>query len=228
MEAFLRERGLSLSPEKTKITHIDEGFDFLGMNIRKYKGKLIIKPAKSNVKRFLAEIRTTIKKQATVKTEELIRTLNPKICGWANHFRHVCSKKTFSYVDHQIFEALWRWAKRRHPEKGDKWIQGKYWRSDKLRNWAFYAKVKSEDKRDEFTYLHLTEASKTRISRHIKLRSDATPYNPIYHDYLDKRILKRMEIEEKTKRPSWCKTWWDLLKPGDKELKVSGSITMAL
>jgi len=118
VEAFLSERGLSLSQEKTKITHIDEGFDFLGMNIRKYNGKLIIKPAKSSIKRLLAGIREKIKLNKTAKTEDLIYLLNPKIRGWANYYRHVCSKRTFGYVDHNIFKAIWRWAVRRHPNKG--------------------------------------------------------------------------------------------------------------
>ncbi len=223
VELFLRERGLSLSLEKTRITHIDEGFDFLGANIRKYKGKLIIKPAKSNVKRFLTDIRKIIKKQATAKTENLIQLLNPKIRGWTNHFHHVCSKEAFAYVDYQIFRALRRWAKRRHPQKGAIWIHDKYWRNDKLRSWVFYAKTKSKGKSDNITYLDLVKASDTPIRRHIKLRSDATPYNPIYHDYLDKRILKRMEIEQKTKRPNWWQTWWDLLKSREGGLGVTGS-----
>ena len=129
VEAFLNERGLSLSPEKTKITHINEGFDFLGMNIRKYNSKLIIKPAKSSVKRFLADIRDIIKHNKTAKTENLIHLLNPKIRGWSNYYRHVCSKKTFNYVDNNIFESIWRWSVRRHPNKGTGWIKNKYFRS---------------------------------------------------------------------------------------------------
>lgn len=111
--AFLKERGLTLSEEKTKITHINDGFDFLGMNIRKYKGKCIIKPAKSNVKRFLADIRKEIKQLRTAKTEDLIHRLNQKIRGWSNYYRHVCSKETFGFVDYHIFQAIWRWAIRR-------------------------------------------------------------------------------------------------------------------
>jgi RNA-directed DNA polymerase len=140
--------------------------------------------------------------------------LNPKIRGWSNHFRHPCSKKTFTYVDHQIFLALWLWAKRRHPNKGMKWIQSKYFRSEQLRNWIFYAKGKDKD--GNIICLDLIEASKTPIKRHIKMKAEATPYNPIYHDYLDKRILKRMEIDQKSKRQSGWLTWWNLLKPRDK------------
>jgi RNA-directed DNA polymerase len=92
--AFLKERGLELSPQKTKITHIDEGFDFLGFNVRKYKGKLLIKPSKKNVKFFLGEIRKFIKSNATVATEVLITQLNPKIRGWANYFCHVAYHPT--------------------------------------------------------------------------------------------------------------------------------------
>jgi RNA-directed DNA polymerase len=155
------------------------------MNIRKYKGKLIIKPAKSSVKRFLANIREIIKTKATVKVEELIQILNPKIRGWVNYYRHVCAKKTFSYVDNAIFWALWRWCKRRHPKKGRRWIKNRYFRSDKLRNWVFSTEIKGKDNKK--FYLNLIQADKTPIRRHIKIKADATPYDPIYQEYLDKR-----------------------------------------
>jgi hypothetical protein len=100
VESFLHGRGLELSQEKTKITHIDDGFDFLSINVRKYKGKCITKPSKKSVKLFLANIRATIKSNPTAKPENLIHLLNPKIRGWANYFRFNCAKRTFSYVDH--------------------------------------------------------------------------------------------------------------------------------
>ncbi len=89
IEAFLHERGLALSLEKTKITHIEDGFDFLGFNVRKYGNKLLIKPTKGKVISFLNSIRKLIKSQATAKTENLIRLLNPKLRGWSNYYRHV-------------------------------------------------------------------------------------------------------------------------------------------
>ena len=67
VEKFLQERGLSLSQEKTKITHIDDGFDFLGANVRKYRGKLIIKPSKNSVKALLNDIKATIKAGRTAR-----------------------------------------------------------------------------------------------------------------------------------------------------------------
>jgi RNA-directed DNA polymerase len=103
---FLRERGLELSKEKTKMTHIAEGFDFLSFNVRKYKCRLFIKPSNGAVKNFLARVRELIKKNTTSKTEDLIRQLSPKVRGWANHFRHVVAKHTFRKIDYFIFEAL--------------------------------------------------------------------------------------------------------------------------
>ena len=94
--AFLAKRGLQLSEEKTRLTHIDDGFDFLGFNFRKYNGKLLTKPSKQSIKTFLANIRTLIKSHPTIKTEHLIWLLNPKLRGWANYFRHVVSSKVFS------------------------------------------------------------------------------------------------------------------------------------
>jgi len=194
VEAFLSERGLSLSQEKTKITHIDKGFDFLGMSIRKYNGKLIIKPAKSSVKRLLTNIRMKIKSHKTVKTEYLIHLLNPMIRGWTNYHCHVCSKATFSYVDSKIFQVIWRWCVRRHPNKGVRWVKDKYFRSNKLRNWIFSEKIK--DKHGKSVFIDLIKAAKTVIKRHIKIRSAATPYDPDFKEYFEKRIENRKEIEK--------------------------------
>jgi RNA-directed DNA polymerase len=199
VEAFLSERGLSLSQEKTKITHIDEGFDFLGMNIRKYNGKLIIQPAKSSVKRLLADIREKIKRNKTAKTENLIYLLNPIIRGWTNYYCHVCSKSTFNYVDNSIFQTLWRWAVRRHPNKGVRWVKQKYFRAAKLRNWIFYGKTNNKYGRSIF--IDLMKASKVAIKRHIKIKSAATPYDPEHREYLEERVIRREMERNSRKRP---------------------------
>jgi RNA-directed DNA polymerase len=99
---FLAERGLVLSPEKTKITHITDGFDFLGWNLRKYNGKLLIKPSKTNVKAHLDKIREVIKANKTAKQANLIRLLNPVLRGWANYHSHVVAKETFARVDAEV------------------------------------------------------------------------------------------------------------------------------
>src|SRR5262245_6335384 len=104
VEQFMKERGLELSQEKTHITHITNGFDFLGQHIRKYKdGKVLVKPSKKNVKAFLAEIQKPIKENAQATAGNLIVQLNLKIRGWTNYHRHVSSKQTFVKVDNAIY-----------------------------------------------------------------------------------------------------------------------------
>lgn len=110
IEAFLKPRGLTLSAEKTQIVHIEEGFDFLGWNIRKFGDKLLIQPPKQNVKTFLNKIREIIESHKTAKLEALIARLNPLIRGWVNYHCNQVAKQTFSKVDHEILKKLWQWA----------------------------------------------------------------------------------------------------------------------
>src|SRR3990167_1271354 len=211
VESFLNERGLFLSEDKTKIIHINDGFDFLGMNIRKYNGKLLITPAKSSVKRFLADIRDTIKSQATSTTAVLIRLLNAKIRGWSNYYRHVCSSKTFVRIDHEIFKAIWRWAVRRHPKKGAAWIKEKYFHKRKHLNWILNTIVKQQD--GSALNLELVLASKTPIKRHFLIKSVATPYDPSHHEYFETRMSNHESVKKCGTRPNWWKCWWKLFKP---------------
>ena len=136
---FLKERGLVLSEEKTIITHINQGFDFLGHNVRKYNGKLLIKPAKKNVNLFLTNLRNIITNAKATRTSDVINILNPKIRGWANYYHHVVSSAVFSKVDNDIYLALWKWATRRHQKKNKHWIKNKYFCSHNGDNWVFNA-----------------------------------------------------------------------------------------
>ena len=83
IETFLAVRGLQLSEEKTRITHIDQGFDFLGWNFRKYSGKMLIQPSKKNAQAFYRKVAETISGNKTAKQADLIRLLNPLLRGWA-------------------------------------------------------------------------------------------------------------------------------------------------
>ena len=134
---FLKDRGLELSDEKTLITHIDNGFDFLGWNFRKYNGKLLVKPSKKSIDKFTEKISETIKRGKAWKQEELIDNLNPTIIGWTNYHRSVVSSEIFNKLDSRIWNMLWHWAKRRHPDKSKHWIANKYWHSGGNRNWVF-------------------------------------------------------------------------------------------
>ncbi len=204
VKAFLQERGLELSEEKTKITHIDNGFDFLGFNSRKYNGKLITKPAKKNVLDFVRNVRRIIKKHATVSAGDLIGILNPKIQGWANFYRHKVSSRTFTYVDSEIHKALSRWAKRRHPNKSNHWTHRKYFCSVGMDNWVFYGQTTVGGSKFN---VHLQKMTKTKITRHVKIRSDANPYEPAYDEYFVMRRNKNgIQQAENRNRNHWFDT----------------------
>ncbi len=185
IENFLAERGLVLSPDKTRITHIDEGFDFLGQNVRKYGGKLLIKPSLKNYTAFIEDIRETISAHKQAKTESLIAALNPKIRGWANYHRHVVSTEVFHKADHEIFCALWKWTQRRHPHKSKGWIRQKYFRRMNGRSWVFAADTL--DRRGRLVVMRITFANDVKIKRHVKIRREANPHATEFRDYFAER-----------------------------------------
>lgn len=177
---FLNERGLELSIEKSKITHIVNGFDFLGFNIRKYGGKLLIKPSKAAVKKFSDSLRETIQKLGNTPTAKLIACLNSKIRGWANFYRSCVAKAIFNDIDHAVFKSLWHMLKRKHPNKNITWIRNKYFTRIGLRNWCFFCKAQTKKGPKLYT---LVNASSTKIRRHIKIRGRATPFDSDFDDY---------------------------------------------
>jgi RNA-directed DNA polymerase len=177
IEVFLKERGLELSEEKTLITHIDQGFDFLGWNFRKYKGKLLVKPSRKSIDSVKQKISGIIKKGKAWKQEVLIDALNPIITGWTNYHRSVVSKQIFNKLDYTVWNMLWRWAKRRHPKKSRSWVASKYWHSERSRNWVFSTKKNK-----------LKLFSDTKIIRHPSLKLDRNPY--LDSEYFDVRRYK--------------------------------------
>ena len=152
---------------------IDEGFDFLGQNVRKYDGKLLIKPAKESIKSFLQSIRQVIRKHLGASAGTMILQLNSKIRGWANYHRHVVSGEIFSKVDSSIYNSLWQWMKRRHRGKST-WLKKKYW-SRGSKPWTFSATVKA--KNGTRRLYELIRACSINIVRHIKIRGDANPFD---------------------------------------------------
>jgi RNA-directed DNA polymerase len=191
IEEFLEVRGLELSQEKTKITQIEEGFDFLGQNVRKYKGVLLIKPAKKNVQAFLAKVREVISDNKQARAGNLIAQLNPVIRGWTRYHRHVASKATFSKVDDAIYRCLWRWAKRRHHNKTREWTRSKYFKSHEGDNWVFTGEVAGSDGARQT--IRLLKAASVPIKRHIKVKEAANPYDPRWETYFERRLDVRTE-----------------------------------
>ncbi|NOU22254.1 MAG: group II intron reverse transcriptase/maturase [Methyloglobulus sp.] len=197
VENFLATRGMELSPEKTKITHIDEGFDFLGWNVRKYDGKLLIKPSMKNVKAFLSKVREVVKLHPSANQANLIRQLNPIIQGWANYHKVAVSKKSFVRVDNEIWHLLWRWAKRRHPNKPNHWITRKYFKSTGLRNGVFMAISTATKLNRKPKWVKLVLASDTKIQRHVKIKGDANPFDPRWETYFEDRYGLKLWNEPK-------------------------------
>jgi RNA-directed DNA polymerase len=183
---FLKQRGLELSHEKTRITHVEEGFDFLGQDVRRYRcGKVLIKPSSRNVKTFLAKIQETIDRSGSRTAGELIRRLNQQIKGWTMYHRYASSKRTFSYVDHRIFQMVWRWCRRRHPKKSGKWIKEKYFLRDGHRHWVFTGTLM--DQKGQGWPIPLMAAAQVKIIRYAKIRSALNPYDPQWELYLEAR-----------------------------------------
>ncbi len=192
VEQFLKERSLELSHEKTRITHIDDGFDFLGQTIRRYRcGKVLVKPSRKNVRAFRDKIRETFRRSGGWTAGELIYRLNQQIKGWAMYHRHAASKHTFNRVDRWIFGRVKHWCLRRHPNKSWKWIKKKYFRSEGHRHWIFTGTL--PDKDGKGIPISLMEAGRVWIRRFVKIRSEANPYDPEWELYLEERLYWQLE-----------------------------------
>lgn len=199
IQIFLSERGLQLSDKKTFITHIDDGFSFLGWNFRKYDGILLTKPTKQSIQRIVEKIGNVIKNAKAWSQKQLIDVLNPIITGWTNYHKHVVSKETFKRMDFIVWGMLWHWAKRRHGNKGHIWTAHKYWHTENSHKWVF-----------ETDANRLRFFSDVKVKRHPWLRLDANPL--IDRDYFLNRMnsLERKESGVQTKfsffpynRPQW-------------------------
>jgi RNA-directed DNA polymerase len=184
---WLKERGLELSEEKTRITHSNEGFDFLGFNIRHYENettgyraknfankqgfKILIKPSKKSIKAHSDKIKQILKQMKSAPQDAVIRKLNPIIKGWTNYFRIGVSTDTFNKLDYLMWEKIWTRSKRRHNNKGRKWIANKYFHTIGKRKWRFATKKYGQI--DQV----LVKYTDTKIQRHVKVRKGKSFYD---------------------------------------------------
>ena len=185
---FLTERGLELSPEKTRIVALSEGFNFLGQNVRLYGDKVLIKPSKEAQAKIYDKIRDIVRRNKSVEQRDLIRMLNPVIQGWVNYHRHAVSSVAFSRLDHMVWKLLWQWAKRRHRGKSRRWIKRRYWRTRGSRTWTFAADVVIDGKQRTMSLVYATD---TKIRRHVKVDAEVNPYSPQWEDYLAERHVQQ-------------------------------------
>ena len=195
LQGWLAQRGLELNPDKTQIVHVQQGCDFLGFTIRHLGGKCLCVPQKDKVKAFIQGIRDWLKSNLHATPEVVIKYLNPRLRGWGNYYRHGSSKRVFSYVDSELWKALWRWCCKRHPNKGHKWIAKRYFKSHKGRRWTFYATT--INRRGNPTTLTLAKIVDIPIQRHVKVKGNASPDDPSLKEYWQHRQTR------------YGKSYWD-------------------
>ncbi len=181
------------------MTHIDQGFDFLGWNFRKYAGKLLIKPSKKNVQAFYGKVKEVVRTHRRGTQAELIKLLNPILRGWAQYHHPVVAKETFNRVDSLLYWRLTRWARRRHPRKTPKWAAMRYWHSFEERT-EFAVRTGFID--GEPVWLRLHKLADTKIVRHVKVKGDYNPFDPKWEAYGEDLRAKRL-LQSRTYRKQW-------------------------
>ena len=210
IEKFLAERGLTLSREKTKITQVEEGFDFLGQNIRKQSGKLTIQPSKATVEALLCKTQEIIRGNRGRSVGEMIGKLNPVIRGWANYHRHVPYSDILNKVDNRIFWQVWNALRKRHGSHGKQWLRKTYFQGRGTRRWSLNVRHSAATRK--FGIVTLVCASEIVRVPHVKIRSEANPFDPQWKEYFTERT-KRKRIPSRpagtSKRSAY---WW--IRPG--------------
>ena len=177
LASWLAPRGLAFNEDKTRIVTLDQGFDFLGFNVRQYHGKLLIKPSKAAVKRIRERLRTELRSLRGTNAQAVIARLNPIIRGWSAYYRTAVSSETFTALDHYLWKLTYKWAKHSHPNKPTRWIIRRYFgKFCKSRNdqWVF-------GDRDSGAYM--LRFAWTKIVRHQMVRGTSSPDDPALTGY---------------------------------------------
>jgi RNA-directed DNA polymerase len=224
---WLAPRGLAFNEDKTRIVRLEDGFDFLGFNVRRYNRKLLIKPSSAAVKRLRERLAAETRALRGANAAAVIMKLSPVIRGWAAYYRTVVSSEIFSSLDSYLWKLLWKWARWRHQNKPGRWVAARYFgkfnpsRDD---HWVFG---------DRDSGGHLVKFSWTGIERHTPVKGTASPDDPALADYwagrrtkvkppLDKRTLRLLTRQagmcplcgdhllsaEQPQSPAQWEQWW--------------------
>ena len=192
---WLSPRGLSFNEAKTRVVHLEEGFEFLGCGLRRYRrgnrpGKLLIKPSATAVRRIRKRLTDEARKLRGSNARAVIARLNPIIRGWAAYYRGVVSSEVFHKLDAHVWWLVYRWARHRHSNKSKRWVVSRYFgKFNKARNdrWVFGDRD-GATARGQTPYL--VKFSWTPIVRHQLVVGGASPDDPDLFDYWAKRRKK--------------------------------------
>jgi RNA-directed DNA polymerase len=186
LAAWLAPRGLAFNEGKTRVVGLEDGFEFLGFHIRRYRnGKLLIKPSKAAVQRLRKRLTTEMRAMRGANAHAVVARLNPIIRGWSAYYRSVVSKKTFVQLDTHMWKLALSWAKRRHPNKSARWVVDRYFgafHKTRRDRWIF-------GDRDSGAYL--AKFAWTDIVRHQQVKGWASPDDPELADYWAERRRRR-------------------------------------
>lgn len=178
---WLAPRGLAFNEAKTRIVHLDDGFDFLGFNVRRYGGKLLIKPSKTAVKRIRRRLSTQMRALRGGNAAVVLRTINPIVRGWAAYYRSVVSKEVFAAIDHHLWRLTYQWALRAHPNKPKHWVIARYFgqfNPSRTDRWVFG---------DRNSGAYMPRFVWTKIVRHQMVRGTSSPDDPTLTQYWAER-----------------------------------------
>jgi RNA-directed DNA polymerase len=210
LSAWLAPRGLVFNEEKTRVVSLDEGVDFLGFNVRRYHGKLLIKPSKAAVRRVRERMREEIRSLRGANARAVLEHLNPIIRGWSAYYRTVVSSKTFNSLDYYMWQLTYKWAVFGHANKPKRWITARYFgafnRSRRDR-WVFG---------DRNSGAYLLKFAWTPIVRHPVVKGRASPDDPALTDYWAER-------RRKTPTPTIGSGRWRLIKAQDGRCPLCGA-----
>jgi RNA-directed DNA polymerase len=177
LAAWLAPRGLAFNDDKTRVVSLGEGYDFLGFNVRRYRGKLLIKPSQAAIRRIRERLRTELRSLRGSNAQAVLKRLNPIIRGWAAYYRTQVAAETFGKLDSYLWRLTWKWATISHPNKPAHWVFAQYFgKFNKVRRdrWVFGSRVSG-------SYMH--RFAWTNIVRHQIVKHRASPDDPELADY---------------------------------------------
>ncbi|MDW4906714.1 group II intron reverse transcriptase/maturase [Streptomyces sp. ADMS] len=181
LSVWLAPRGLRFNEAKTKVVHLDEGFDFLGFTIQRHGDKLNIRPSKAACNALRKRLRTDMRILRGAPSQAVIVKFNPLVRGWTAYYRSAASHQVFCSMDAYMFKLLYKWAKRGHENRSGLWIKRHYFgRFNKTRrdNWVFG---------DHASGAYVQKFAWTRHVMHHPVKGAASPDDPALADYWQKR-----------------------------------------